>query len=152
MSVATQRVHARSLGQRNAARRFHISSRGQQFKRFSTWKTHGSRQNVSRRQPAPYRNGEEMAVEPGLPLGLLAEATYAETRYRLAPEDKLTFVSDGVIEATNPQGELYGFVRTQAISNQPANAIAEAATQFGQEDDITVLSVTRTVDLNPLMA
>jgi len=93
-----------------------------------------------------------MAVEPGLPLGLLAEATYAETRYRLAPEDKLTFVSDGVIEATNPQGELYGFVRTQAISNQPANAIAEAATQFGQEDDITVLSVTRTVDLNPLMA
>jgi hypothetical protein len=38
------------------------------------------------------------------------------------------------------------------VSNQPANTIAEAATQFGQEDDITVLTVTRTVDLNPMLA
>ncbi len=102
--------------------------------------------------PAPYLNGEEMAVEPGLPLGILGEASYAETRYQIAPNDRLTFVSDGVVEATNPQGELYGFERTEAISNQPAKAIAEAATQFGQEDDITVLSVTRTVGLNPALA
>ncbi len=102
--------------------------------------------------PAPYLNGEEMAVEPGLPLGILGEASYAETRYQIAPNDRLTFVSDGVVEATNPQGELYGFERTEAISNQPAKAIAEAATQFGQEDDITVLSVTRTVSLNPALA
>jgi hypothetical protein len=61
--------------------------------------------------PAPYRNGEEMAVEPGLPLGMVAEADYAETRYRIAPGDRLTFVSDGVVEATNPHGELYGFDR-----------------------------------------
>jgi serine phosphatase RsbU (regulator of sigma subunit) len=60
---------------------------------------------------APYRNGEEMAVEPGLPLGMVAEADYAETRYRIAPGDRLTFVSDGVVEATNPHGELYGFDR-----------------------------------------
>jgi phosphoserine phosphatase RsbU/P len=102
--------------------------------------------------PAPYLNGEEMAVEPGLPLGILGEASYAETRYQIAPNDRLTFVSDGVVEATNPQGELYGFERTEAISSQPAKAIAEAATQFGQEDDITVLSVTRTVGLNPALA
>ena len=102
--------------------------------------------------PAPYLNGEEMAVEPGLPLGMLGEASYAETRYQIAPDDRLTFVSDGVVEATNPQGELYGFKHTEAISNQPAKAIAEAATQFGQEDDITVLSVTRTVSLNPALA
>ena len=102
--------------------------------------------------PAPYLNGEEMAVEPGLPLGILGEASYAETRYQIAPNDRLTFVSDGVVEATNPQGELYGFERTEAISNQPAKAIAEAAAQFGQEDDITVLSVTRTVSLNPALA
>ena len=93
--------------------------------------------------PAPYRNGEEMAVEPGLPLGMIAESDYAETRYQIAPGDRLTFVSDGVVEATNPQGELYGFERTRAISNQPAKAIAEAATQFGQEDDITVVTMTR---------
>jgi sigma-B regulation protein RsbU (phosphoserine phosphatase) len=93
--------------------------------------------------PAPYRNGEEMAVEPGLPLGMLADVDYAETNYRIAPGDRLTFVSDGVVEATNQQGELYGFERTQAISSQSANAIAEAVMQFGQEDDITVVTLTR---------
>jgi serine phosphatase RsbU (regulator of sigma subunit) len=82
-------------------------------------------------------------VEPGLPLGLLGEVSYAETRYQLAVGDRLTFVSDGVVEATSPGGELYGFERTRAISNQPANAIAEAAAQFGQEDDITVVTLTR---------
>jgi hypothetical protein len=102
--------------------------------------------------PAPYRNGEELTVEPGLPLGIFEEVSYAETRYQIAPGDRLTFVSDGVIEATSPQGELYGFERTRAISYQPAKAIVEAAAQFGQEDDITVLSVIRTVDLNPAMA
>jgi hypothetical protein len=93
--------------------------------------------------PPPYCNGEELAVEPGLPLGLLEEVSYAEKRYRLAPGDRLTFVSDGVVEATGPGGELYGFERTRAISNQPANTIAEAAAQFGQEDDITVVTLTR---------
>jgi len=92
--------------------------------------------------PAPYRNGEEMAVQPGLPLGLLEAATYDETRYQIAPGDRITFVSDGVIEATSSTGELYGFDRTQAISNQPAHTIVEAVKQFGQEDDITVLTLT----------
>jgi phosphoserine phosphatase RsbU/P len=66
--------------------------------------------------------------------------------------ERLTFVSDGVVEARNASGELFGFERTLAISNQPANAIAEAARQFGQEDDITVLSVTRTAALEPALA
>jgi serine phosphatase RsbU (regulator of sigma subunit) len=112
----------------------------------------GTTTHANAGNPAPYRNGEEMAVSPGLPLGMLAEANYAETRYQVATGDRLTFVSDGVVEATNPQGELYGFERTRAISSQPANTIAEAAAQFGQEDDITVLSVTRAVDLNPALA
>jgi len=102
--------------------------------------------------PAPYRNGEELVVEPGLPLGMIADVSYIETTCQLAPGDRLTFVSDGVLEATSPSGELYGFERTRAISNQPANTIAEAATQFGQEDDITVLTVIRTVGLNPMLA
>jgi serine phosphatase RsbU (regulator of sigma subunit) len=93
--------------------------------------------------PAPYCNGEEMAVEPGLPLGLLAEVSYAETHCQIAPGERLTFVSDGVIEATNPQGELYGFDRTQAISTESANQIAQTAGLFGQEDDITVVTLTR---------
>jgi sigma-B regulation protein RsbU (phosphoserine phosphatase) len=51
--------------------------------------------------PAPYRNGQEMAVQPGLPLGVLEAATYDETHYQIAPGDRITFVSDGVIEATS---------------------------------------------------
>jgi sigma-B regulation protein RsbU (phosphoserine phosphatase) len=102
--------------------------------------------------PAPYRNGDEMEVEPGLPLGMLGEVSYGETRYQIAPGDRLTFVSDGVIEATNSQGELYGFQRTQAISAESAEKVAQAAQAFGQEDDITVLSITRRLDLNPGLA
>ena len=93
--------------------------------------------------PAPYCNGEEMTVEPGLPLGLLAEGDYAETQCTIASGDRLTFVSDGVVEATNAQGELYGFERTRAVSTRPAKAIADAAKAFGQEDDITVVTVSR---------
>ena len=93
--------------------------------------------------PAPYRNGQEMAVAPGLPLGLLADATYAELRFQLDPNDRLTFVSDGVLEATNGQGELYGFERTLAISIESAETVAQAAQAFGQNDDITVLALMR---------
>ena len=57
-----------------------------------------------------------------------------------APGDRLTFLSDGVVEAQTPTGELFGFDRTQAISTQSAEAIARAAQAHGQEDDITVLS------------
>ena len=83
-----------------------------------------------------------MAVQPGLPLGVLQAATYDEKRNQVALGDRITFVSDGVMEATNATGELDGFERTQAISNQPAQTIVEAIKQFGQEDDITVLTLT----------
>jgi sigma-B regulation protein RsbU (phosphoserine phosphatase) len=92
---------------------------------------------------SPYRNGEELAVNSGLPLGIVAEGGYEETNYQLALGDRLTFVSDGVVEATSEKRELFGFERTQAISNQPADKIAEAARQFGQEDDISVVTVMR---------
>jgi len=61
---------------------------------------------------------------------------------QLAAGDTLTFVSDGVIEARSATGELFGFDRTAAISRQSAESIAAAAQQFGQEDDITVLTLT----------
>jgi sigma-B regulation protein RsbU (phosphoserine phosphatase) len=58
-----------------------------------------------------------------------------------APGDALTFLSDGVVEARNAAGELFGFDRAQEISKQSAAQIAEAAARFGQEDDITVLTI-----------
>jgi serine phosphatase RsbU (regulator of sigma subunit) len=51
-------------------------------------------------------------------------------------------MSDGVVEARNAAGELFGFERTQAISSQSAESVAQAAQAFGQEDDITVVSLT----------
>ena len=92
---------------------------------------------------APYCNGHEWIIDGGLPLGLTADATYAEFNFALRPHDHLTFISDGVLEATNKNKELFGFERTQAISGQSAKAIAHAAKDFGQEDDITVLTLSR---------
>jgi hypothetical protein len=93
---------------------------------------------------APYRSGEEMTLPHGLPLGLSAESEYLETTLELAPDDTLTFLSDGVVEARNATGELFGFERTREISRRPAGSIAEAAQRFGQEDDITVLTLAFT--------
>jgi phosphoserine phosphatase RsbU/P len=91
---------------------------------------------------SPYCNGEEVELESGLPLGIAPDVTYAESSMRLAPGDHLTFLSDGVVEARNSAGDLFGFDRTRDLSNQSAEVIARAAQAHGQEDDITVLTVT----------
>jgi len=100
----------------------------------------------------PYCNGQELDVESGLPLGMTPDVCYSESTFQLNPNDRLTFVSDGVVEATNERGELFGFQRTQGISTQPASAIAEAAKKFGQHDDITVLTLTLTPSLAASLA
>jgi sigma-B regulation protein RsbU (phosphoserine phosphatase) len=93
----------------------------------------------------PYLNGEEVAVSGSLPLGIVPHAQYETAKFTLSPGDRLTFVSDGVVEAqsTSPSktSELFGFDRTRSISRQPAAEIAEAARAFGQSDDITVVTV-----------
>jgi hypothetical protein len=91
---------------------------------------------------APYRNGEELLLDSGLPLGVLADAEFAECAFRLEPGDTLTFVSDGVVEAQSATGELFGFERTRTMSGASAEAIAQAAQAFGQADDITVVRLT----------
>jgi len=90
---------------------------------------------------APYRDGKEIPVESGLPLGISPDTEYGETALALSAADTLTFLSDGVVEARNHTGELFGFDRAQAISTQSADSIAHAAQDFGQEDDITVLTL-----------
>jgi hypothetical protein len=90
---------------------------------------------------APYIDGCELTLENGLPLGLSADGSYAESTFTLAPGAQLTMLTDGVAEARSPSGELFGFDRAAAISTQSAEEIAHAAQQFGQEDDITVLTL-----------
>jgi hypothetical protein len=92
---------------------------------------------------APYKNGQELVLESGLPLGLDANAVYKETAFVLEENERLTLVTDGVVEARDRTGELFGFDRAAALSKEPAEQIALAAERFGQDDDITILTLTR---------
>ena len=89
----------------------------------------------------PYVNGEEIEAAGSLPLGLMSRARYDIFTMQLAAGDRLTFVSDGVVEAQSRTGDLLGFERTRELSRQSAEAIARAARDFGQHDDITVVTV-----------
>jgi len=90
---------------------------------------------------APYLDGVEMDLANGLPLGITCAAEYTEQSVHLPPSARLTFISDGVVEAKNARHELLGFARTQQLSVLPAAAIAEAAQAHGQADDITVVTI-----------
>jgi hypothetical protein len=92
---------------------------------------------------SPYLDGREIELPGTLPLGVMNGAVYLTTQLTLAPGSRLTFYSDGVVEAQNQHGELFGFDRAGDLSTQPAAAIVEAAKQFGQEDDITVVTIER---------
>ncbi len=91
--------------------------------------------------PSPYCDEREIAVEAGLPLGLVPDVNYETTATQ---GHGFTFVSDGVVEAANAKAELFGFERTLAVSDKPAAEIAAAAKAWGQNDDITVVTVRRT--------
>ena len=91
---------------------------------------------------APYINGRELPLENGLPLGLVEASSYPESDVSLVPGATLTLMTDGVVEAQNNTGELFGFDRAATMSTESADQIARAAQTFGQEDDITVLTVS----------
>jgi len=92
---------------------------------------------------APYLDGHEVQVPGALPLGAMAGTHYETLRAQLPRGSRLTFYSDGVVEATNSKGELLGFDRSQLLSLEPVSQIVDAAQKFGQHDDITVIAITR---------
>jgi serine phosphatase RsbU (regulator of sigma subunit) len=94
---------------------------------------------------APYRGGAEVEIPAGLPLGVVDDASYESSSLRLEPGDQLVLLSDGVLEAASPGGELFGFERTRSVSDRRAEEIAAAAARWGQNDDITVLTVRSVV-------
>jgi serine phosphatase RsbU (regulator of sigma subunit) len=67
--------------------------------------------------------------------------------FTLADDDRLVMVSDGILEATNEKGELFGFERVAELlrNNTAVKALADAAQSFGQNDDISLVAVTRTL-------
>jgi serine phosphatase RsbU (regulator of sigma subunit) len=92
---------------------------------------------------SPYCQGNEVPCDNGLPLGLAADGSYPESSFLLSAGEQLTLVTDGVVEARNGAGELFGFDRTAAKASLTAEAIAQQAQAFGQDDDITVLTIAR---------
>jgi hypothetical protein len=95
---------------------------------------------------APWLNGAEIAFAGSLPLSLSGSAVPEQITLEMRPGDRLILITDGVVEARNAQGELFGFERTQALMREEASpaALAEAAVEHGQEDDLTVISIART--------
>lgn len=95
--------------------------------------------------PSPYWNGCELALPMALPLGITADLEIEERSERMSLGDRLTVYTDGLPEARNHKGDLYGFDRVaQLLADGPrAEEIVAAARNFGQEDDITVMTVTR---------
>ncbi len=93
---------------------------------------------------APYVAGVELGTPPALPLGLVpleAGETYPLLAGQLLPGQRLVLLSDGVPEARTAKGELYGFERLGPLTLRPAGEIAATAQRFGQDDDITVLTI-----------
>ncbi len=96
-------------------------------------------------QLPPYLNGTELQIEGSLPLGMLPGMEFSMMSFQMEPGDSLLFMSDGVAEAQNAEGELFGFERIAAmLQNSTSIAeVAKAAQKFGQTDDILVLRIER---------
>lgn len=95
--------------------------------------------------PAPFLNKKELSLPGALPLGITPTSHYEETTVRLAAGDHFALYTDGLLEARSFSGELYGFDRLESLLSTRPNAAqaTEAAVNFGQDDDITVLTLTR---------
>jgi hypothetical protein len=92
-----------------------------------------------------YVNGAEMAFAGSLPLGLEESASYEQSSLEMADGDVMVLLTDGIAEAQNEQRVLLGFSRVERMLRAGATArhVAETAQEYGQNDDITVISVTR---------
>jgi hypothetical protein len=99
-------------------------------------------------QIPPYLNGQEIAMEGALPMGMIAEAEFSLASFVLEQGDSLILMSDGVVEAQGPRGALLGFERINELLRQRVTPeeLASAAQAFGQEDDILVLQIRRDVE------
>ncbi len=92
----------------------------------------------------------------GMPLGLMPGMVYEEKEARLAPGDTLLFYTDGIVEAHNPQREMFSFPRLQqllAVDRAGRPLIAFLLDQLAgftgagweQEDDVTLVALERAV-------
>lgn len=112
--------------------------------------------NAGHLPPLIYRGdvGTVETVEEGagLPVGLVADASFEEARVQLGPGDTALFATDGITEAKSPAAELFGMERLrQAMTRGATSAqgmVADVLTDMRafvagqqQSDDITMVAL-----------
>jgi serine phosphatase RsbU (regulator of sigma subunit) len=111
--------------------------------------------NAGHDLPYLHRNGEAEELRArGMPLGLMPGMGYEEKEIDLDVGEGVFFYSDGLVEAHDPEGEMFGFPRLRALVAEHAEeaALGEylleelysfAGEGWEQEDDITILTLKR---------
>jgi len=105
-------------------------------------------------RPVLVHDGKNSVIEAtGLPLGLFDDASYDEFRFKMKPGDMFVFFSDGILDARNRKGELFGRGRVEQIIEECAGrsadavvdslfkAVAEHSAGVETFDDQTVLAI-----------
>ncbi len=103
--------------------------------------------------------GAEELRPRGMPLGLMPGMGYEEDEIVLDPGETALFYSDGLVEAHEPRGEMFGFPRLRELVAQHGeertlgNLLLEELYSFvgegwEQEDDITLLTLKRSASLS----
>jgi serine phosphatase RsbU (regulator of sigma subunit) len=105
----------------------------------------------------PYQRDTDKVCElhaTGMPLGLMPGMRYEEQEVIVASDESILFYSDGLVEAHNSRGEMFGFPRLQALLQEHADGatlidflLSELKSFTGQgweqEDDMTLLALQR---------
>ena len=118
--------------------------------------------NAGHTLPCCKRYDEDQADElraRGMPLGLMPGMLYEEKQTILGPGEGVLLCTDGLVEAHNPQGEMFGTPRLRGFLSERSEggnglsaALMEELESFTgegweQEDDITLLTLKRSASL-----
>ncbi|MGB9407487.1 MAG: PP2C family protein-serine/threonine phosphatase, partial [Terracidiphilus sp.] len=63
----------------------------------------------------PYLNGQPVMMEGALPLGIIENVEFSKMNLRMSAFDRLVMMSDGVMEAMDAEGNLFGFERVSKL-------------------------------------
>lgn len=78
-------------------------------------------------RPVYCHNGKTQLIEAtGLPLGLFDDAEYDEFTFQAEPDDVFVFFSDGILDATNKAGDLFGRTRLEKVIAECSGNSAES--------------------------
>jgi phosphoserine phosphatase RsbU/P len=114
--------------------------------------------NAGHNPPLLIRAGDDAIVETeggALPLGVMSSQQYEVLRATVSPGERLVAFSDGITEAMDPAGELFGYDRLYAAlrshaarsSGDLVDALIAEVDRFAngapQSDDLTLLVLTR---------